>query len=145
VSYWLIEGQGADRHVRRVAFVDIASPEAVAEPLVLSNQECAAYFEAVASTAVFVTADALNDPRLEAIRDSYLVPNGIRASMCVSITLNADQTSVLTCSHRAHRTWTEQEFALLRSVASQISIRRARRCKRELEARNMAEAIHGPP
>lgn len=141
VSFWLLQGAPGARSARRMACVDVDNPDAHLVPMELGQAECADYFELIANGGLFVSADAQNDPHLAAMREAYLVPEGIKASLCVTIAVNGESISVINCSQRrSTRAWTAGEIAKMQRLASQIALRRARRRARELASTNLSEA-----
>jgi len=135
VTIWLLDHQsdtaGAARTMRRFAGFDAVADSRITEPAELPDAECAAYFDALASEGAFVSDDCLADERLAAMRDSYLLPNDIRASMDATIAFNGAARGVICCAQQgAVRHWSRQELALLKRCAAEISLRRARRSSR---------------
>ena len=142
VSYWLLEGDPAARCARRIACVDVDDPEAHLRPLVLDQSQCTEYLDLIANGGLFMSSDAQRDPYLAAMRDEYLIPNCIQATMCVTVAVNGGSTSVISCSQRSStRVWTPAEVAKMQRLAAQISLRRARRRARE---RRVAAMDDGP-
>ena len=140
MSVWLLEGEPGHQVMRRIAAFD--SGTAITEPALLQGEEFAAYFEALTSKGVYACPDTLADPRLAAMRESYLVPNDIRASLDVTIGANGTTWAVYCCAQRgATREWTPQEVRLLRRFADTTSVRRARRRQREAEASTLTERL----
>jgi GAF domain-containing protein len=126
--------------MRRIAAFD--SGTAITEPAELRGAEFAEYFQALTSKGVYICPDTLADPNLVAMRESYLVPNDIRASLDVTIGANGTTWAVYCCAQRgATREWTPQEVRLLRRFADAISVRRARRRQREAEVSTLMERL----
>jgi len=66
------------------------------------------------------------------MRDSYLVPHDIRASLDAAIGVNGSTLGVLCCAQQGStRQWRQQEVRLLKRYADEVSLRRARRRARE--------------
>jgi GAF domain-containing protein len=140
VSVWMIEGEGDARHMWRIAGCDGGQP--ISEPAVLRNEEFAEYFDVLTSKGLYASPDALADPHLAAMRESYLVPNDIRASLDVTIGVNGTTWAVYCCAQRGEtRQWTPQEMRLLKRFADAISVRRARRRRREADATSLMERL----
>jgi GAF domain-containing protein len=140
MSVWMLEGEPGQQLMRRLAAFD--SGTAITEPALLRGEEFAEYFEALTSKGIYASPDTLADPRLAAMRESYLVPNDIRASLDVTIGVNGTTWAVYCCAQRgATRVWTPQEMRLLKSFADAISVRRARRRRREAEAASLTQRL----
>ncbi len=142
VACWVLQGEPPARSAKRIACADVDDPDAHLKPMVLDQAQCADYLELIATGGLFMSADAQEDPFLAAMRDVYLIPCGIRATMCVTIAVNGESTSVISCSQRsATRVWTAAEVAKMQRLAAQISLRRARRSARERMAASMDEQM----
>ena len=127
VSFWILLGEPKARSARRVACVDADDPDAHLKPLALNAAQCADYLELIATGGLFVTSDAQADPHLAAMREAYLIPGGILATMCVTVAVNGESLAVISCSERrSTRVWTAAEVAKMQRLAAQISLRRAR-------------------
>ncbi len=142
-SFWLLEGEADARVMRRVAAHDAqSSPGLVAEPAVLTRDEFADYVDFITKQAVFVCHDAFNDEHLSPMRETYLRPNDIHAVLDATISVNGQPWAILCCAQRgAKRRWLPQEVTLIKRIASEISMRRARRGVRELESTSLAQAL----
>ncbi|MBC7956737.1 MAG: GAF domain-containing protein [Cytophagales bacterium] len=142
VTAWVLEGDVGHRVMRRIAGFDGVSRTPITEPAQLHEEEFAAYFEALASKGVYVCPDTQAAPNLAAMRDSYLIPNRIGASLDVTIGVNASTWGVCCCSQQgATRQWTPQEVRMVRRFAHAISVRRARRRRREAEAATLVQRL----
>ena len=101
-------------------------------PAVLVEAEFGPYFDALTADSVYACDDTLADERLAAMRDSYLVPHDIRASLDAAIGVNGSTLGVLCCAQQGStRQWRQQEIRLLKRYADEVSLRRARRRARE--------------
>lgn len=145
VSFWILEGRAPSRGARRIACADVDDPSAHLKLKELEPAVCSDYLELIATSGLFVSPDALNDPLLAALREEYLVPAGIRSTLCVTVAVNGESTAVISCSQRhALRAWTAAEVANMQRLAAQISLRRARRRSNERAAQALADAITSP-
>ena len=142
VSYWVLQGETGARSARRIACADVDDPAAHLEQMVLEQDQCADYLELIATGGLFVSSDAQHDPHLAAMRDDYLIPGRIQSTMCVTIAVNGESTSVISCSQRSSmRVWTAAEITKMQRLAAQISLRRARRRSAERTVAAMSEAM----
>jgi GAF domain-containing protein len=140
VSVWLFEGETGARVMRRIAGFDSGTP--LTEPAVLHETEFTEYFQALTSKGLYACPDTLADPKLAAFRESYLVPNDIRASLDATIGANGVTWAVFCCAQRgAPREWTPQERRLLKRFADAISVKRARRRRREAEVASLMQRL----
>ncbi len=128
LSVWALEGEAGQRVMRRIGGFDAATDTPNTGPAVLRDAEFCAYFDALSRKGIYACNDTLADERLAAMRDSYLVPHDIRASLDVAMGVNGNATGVLCCALQgATRHWSQQEVALLKRYADEFSLRRARR------------------
>ena len=76
------------------------------------------------------------------MRESYLLPHDIRASLDATIGANGTTWAVYCCAQQGSpRQWTQQEVRLLRRFTDAISVRRARRRRREAEAATLMQRL----
>lgn len=142
VSVWLLEGEAGHRVMRRLAGYDGVTRTPITEPVLLREEEFAAYFEALTQKGVYRCPDTLADPHLAAMRESYLLPHDIRASLDATIGANGTTWAVYCCAQQGSlRDWTPQEVRLLRRFTDAISVRRARRRRREAEAAMLMQRL----
>lgn len=128
MTVWALEGTVGQRVMRRIGGFDGVTDQPITGSAVLNDAEFGPYFDALTKGGVYVCDDALADERLAAMRDSYLVPHDIRASLDAAIGVNGSTLGILCCSQQgATRRWSQQEVALLKRYADIISLRRARR------------------
>ena len=142
VSVWLLEGEPGHRVMRRLAGYDAVHRTPITETALLREEEFAAYFEALTKKGVYLCPDTLADPHLAAMREAYLLPHDIRASLDATIGANGTTWAVYCCAQQGSpRQWTPQEVRLLRRFTDAISVRRARRRRREAEAATLMQRL----
>lgn len=142
VSVWQFEGEPGQRLMRRLGGYDGVSRTPLTEPAVLREEEFAAYFEVLTKKGVYVCPDTLADPHLAAMREHYLLPHDIRASLDATIGANGSTWAVYCCAQQGRtRDWTPQEVRQLRRYTDAISVRRARRRRREAEAATLMQRL----
>lgn len=142
VCVWQREGSAEAPVLTRVASFDGSTGTEQTEPLVFGDPGFAAYFDRITHQGVFVSEDMLADERVAGMRETYLVPHNVRAALYATIGVNGANTAMLCCSQTdAPRRWTPQEVRRLKAYADAISLRRARRWRREAEAASLAERL----
>jgi GAF domain-containing protein len=145
VSLWAVESQSGPRVMRRLAGFDGASRIPITEPLVIGGPNLDDYFDTLIGQGIYASHDAWADPRLQAMVASYLVPNDIRSSLYAAIGVNGSTWGVLCCTQLGQtRQWTPNEVRLLKRFADAISVRRARRRRREAEAQSLMQRLLHP-
>jgi GAF domain-containing protein len=131
--------------MRRLAGFDGASRIPITEPLVIGGPNLDDYFDTLIGQGIYASHDAWADPRLLAMVASYLVPNDIRSSLYAAIGVNGSTWGVLCCTQLGQtRQWTPNEVRLLKRFADAISVRRARRRRREAEAQSLMQRLLHP-
>jgi len=145
VSLWAVESRAGQRVMRRLAGFDGASRTPITDPLEVGGPRLDDYFDTLAGQGFYASHDAWADPRLQALLASYLMPNDIRSSLYAAIGVNGSTWGVLCCTQLGQtRQWTPNEVRLLKRFADAISVRRARRRRREAEARSLMQRLLHP-
>jgi GAF domain-containing protein len=136
LTVWALEGTVGQRVMRRIGGFDAVADQPITGPAVLNDAEFGAYFDALTENGVYASEDTFADPQLAAMKDSYLVPHDIRASLDAAIGINGSTLGVLCCAQQGStRRWSQQEITQLKRYADIVSLRRARR--RALEGKTL--------
>jgi signal transduction histidine kinase/ActR/RegA family two-component response regulator len=114
--------------------------------LSLSQNDCPAYFRALAGVEVLAVTNAGSDPRTSELAEPLLVPYGISSVMCASIRSRGATVGVLSCKHVGEpRRWMPDEQAFALAVANLLSTLTAQaerqRLEQELRQAQKLEAI----
>lgn len=142
VCVWQRQGSAEAPVLTRVASFDGETGTEQTEPIVFGDPGFATYFDRITHQGVFVSEDMLADERVAGMRETYLVPRNVRAALYATIGVNGSTAAMLCCSQTgAPRRWTPQEVRRLKAYADAISLRRARRERREAEAASLAERL----
>lgn len=142
VGLWVLDPLPGGLRVRRIAGYDGVAGQALPEVSDVCDGAVAASFDAIARHGVMASADALADERLAPLREHHLRPQDIRAVLYATIGANGSTRALLSCVQRgATRHWTAREQRVLKTCADAISLRRARRQRREAEARSLAQRL----
>jgi len=145
VSLWVVESPSGQRVMRRLVGFDGASRAPITEPLVLGGPHLDDYFDTLIGQGIYASHDAWADPRLQAMVAGYLVPNDIRSSLYAAIGVNGNTWGALCCTQFGQtRQWTPNEVRMLKHFADAISVRRARRRRREAEAQSLMQRLLSP-
>lgn len=142
VSIWLLEQGPEGPAMRHQVGYDgpaervLVATEPVCHPNILP------YVQELTQQGVFASDDAWADERLGGLRDNFLVPLDLRSVLYATIGANGTTTAILACAERARtRHWTAVEIRTLKAYADAISLRRARRHRREAEAKSLAQRL----
>ncbi|MDO9355856.1 MAG: G5 domain-containing protein [Solirubrobacteraceae bacterium] len=93
MSIWALEGEAGARTMRMLGGFDGSTQRALATSTLLTDAEFGPYFDALVGTSVCACTDTLADERLRSMRDSYLVPNDVRASLDATIGVNGTKVT----------------------------------------------------
>lgn len=131
VTVWGIEGARGYRTMRRAGGFDGVSETAISEEAKFVEVEVASYLDALLERGVYPSPDTFSDPRLAALKESYLVPLDIRASLDGAISVNGELIAVFCFAQQGvTRNWTSQETAQALAFARIVALLRARRLGR---------------
>ena len=122
VSLWRFDGH-ADRLGLLCFAAKSAGGELVTEQSRLEQAEFRDYFGALVSEGVYVSNDALHDPHLQAMRDSYLLRHGVLSTLDAAFMLNGRIHGVICCEQTdAVRTWRADEVVDLRAHVAKLAM-----------------------
>jgi GAF domain-containing protein len=116
VSLWRFEAQPHERGLR--CFVSkVAGQPSRHESTLLLEAQYREYFAALVANGMFVTADAMNEPALVAMRGAYLLANGIVALLDVPVLINGRAYGIVCCEKRGGRQhWSAHDTRVARET-----------------------------
>jgi GAF domain-containing protein len=123
---WAIHGPRGDRAIVCLAAWDARAGDFVDAGAQLREREHPAYFAAMARTGLHACADTHADPVTASLLAPYFAPKGIRATIDVSFSLNANLIGLLCCEHAQLRDWLPGEVAAIRRMAALIALHHSR-------------------
>jgi len=142
VSIWALESDAGGRAMCRLAGFNGHNGTPITEPLVLGDEHLEEYFQTLTNNGIYASDDTWSDPRLQGMKAGYLVPNDIRSALYAAVGVNGSTWGVLCCTQLGEtRAWTPHEVRLLKRFADAISVRRARRRRREAEATSLMQRL----
>lgn len=142
VSVWLLEQRPEGPFLRHQVGYDGPGARVLQGSAAVCQSDILPYVEALTQQGVFASDDALADERLGGLRESFLAPLDLRSVLYATIGANGTTTAILACAERGgKRRWTAAEIRTLKACADAISLRRARRHRREAEARSLAQRL----
>jgi hypothetical protein len=80
------------------------------------------YFNGLISTGSYVSIDALNDPALQPMRESYLVPNNVVSMLDAAFVLNNRTYGMVCCEEPYRREWRASDVVALRAIVNKIAL-----------------------
>lgn len=125
-SLWVFQGDDGERCLHCVAAFS-QDPDLSAEGTKLRETDFPVYFDLLRRQGVYSCSDAQNDVNLASMKDTYLVPQDVRALLDVAYQINGRLTGVLCIEQRATpRAWTKNDALELRTAAAAIGLSIAR-------------------
>ena len=122
VSLWKFAGEGDD-----LALLCFASKTAGAaldtDDRRLRRSEYREYFNALIEKGTYVSDDAMNDPALQSMRDSYLVPHHIVSMLDAAFLLNGRAYGMVCCEETAApRALAPGDVAAVRAIVTKLAL-----------------------
>ena len=142
VSIWLLEQRPEGPFLRHQVGYDGPAERLLVGSEPVCHPDILPYVEELTQQGVFASDDALADERLGGLRDNFLGPLDLRSVLYATIGANGNTTAILACAERGRtRRWSAVEIRTLKAYADAISLRRARRHRREAEAKSLAQRL----
>lgn len=142
VTVWGVEGRKGYRTMRRAGGFDGVAETAISEKATFVDEQVAAYLDALLEHGVYPSPDTFSDPLLAALKESYLIPLDIRASLDGAISINGELIAVFCFAQQGvKRQWTSQEVSLALGFARNIAVLRARRLGRAGKPLSLMEEL----
>ena len=89
----------------------------------LRRLEYREYFNALIERGTYLSVDAMNDPALQPMRDSYLVPNNVLSMLDAAFLLNGRAYGTVCCEETsAQRHWRPSDVVALRGVVTKLAV-----------------------
>ncbi|MEP7302094.1 MAG: GAF domain-containing protein [Caldimonas sp.] len=122
VSMWKFAGVEGDLQLLCFASKSVGGELDTGERR-LDQSEYRDYFNALIERGVFISADAMNDPALQAMRESYLVPHNVTALLDAAFMLNGRAYGMVCCEETgATRVWRPADVAALRAIVTRLAL-----------------------
>jgi GAF domain-containing protein len=142
VSVWLLEQRSEGPFLRHQVGYDGPSGRVLQGSEPVCHPDILPYVAELTQRGVFASDDALADERLGGLRENFLALLDLRSVLYATIGANGSTTAILACAERGRtRRWSAVEVRTLKAYADAISLRRARRHRREAEARSLAQRL----
>ncbi len=89
----------------------------------LRRVEYREYFNALIECGTYLSVDAMNDPALQPMRDSYLVPNNVLSMIDAAFLLNGRAYGMVCCEETsAQRHWRPSDVVALRAIVTKLAV-----------------------
>lgn len=126
VTFWSVSGELGQRFMRSVAAYDGTSGRIV-KGAVAFPESGGGFFGALVREGCFVCEDTFAHPALQGVKETMLVPYGIRALLAASYGDRGEVWGLVSCTSDVVRAWKATEVSGLRKCAAEISGLRVRR------------------
>lgn len=122
VSLWRFDG--APGALRLLCLASkVAGGELVTAERSLQEAEYREYFDVLGRTGMYVGNDTVHDPHLQAMRVSYLLPNGVLSMLDAAITVNGRAYGTVCCDQTdRRREWQAEEIRDLRALVAKMAL-----------------------
>ena len=88
----------------------------------LHRAEFIDYFNSLVRAGVYMSVDAMNDPVLQPMRESYLVPNDVVSILDAAFVLNNHTYGMVCCEQNHKREWKTGDVVSLRAIVNKIAL-----------------------
>lgn len=88
----------------------------------LRRAEYIDYFNSLVDAAAYASVDAMNDPALQPMRESYLVANNVVSMLDAAFVLNNRTYGMVCCEEPQRRDWTTGDTVSLRAIVNKIAL-----------------------
>ncbi len=122
VSLWKFDGEGDDLSLLCFASKNAGGVLDTTERR-LPQSEYRDYFNALIERGTYISEDALNDPALRPMRESYLDPNHVLSILDAAFLLNGRAYGMICCEETAHtRRWRASDVAAVRAIVTKLAV-----------------------
>ena len=88
----------------------------------LRRDEYLHYFNGLVDSGIYMSIDAMNDPALQPMRESYLVPNNVVSLVDAAFVLNNRTYGMVCCEEPYRREWQLADVMALRAIVNKIAL-----------------------
>jgi hypothetical protein len=121
VSMWRFDGAGAD-----LTLLCFASKTADGvfdtSDRRLCRHEFIDYFNGLVGNGTYLSVDAMNDPALQPMRESYLIANNVASMLDAAFVLNNRTYGMVCCEEPQRRAWKASDAMALRAIVNKIAL-----------------------
>jgi len=80
------------------------------------------YFNSLVEASTYTSVDAINDPVLAPMRESYVLPNGIVSMLDAAFVLNNQAYGMVCCEQQQRREWKPGDIVSLRAIVNKLTL-----------------------
>jgi hypothetical protein len=122
VSLWKFDGDDDDPSLLCFASKSAGGALDTTERRLRRN-EFRDYFNALIERGTYLSVDTMNDPALQPMRESYLVPNSVVSMLDAAFLLNGRAYGMVCCEETAaQRHWRASDVTAVRSIVTKLAV-----------------------
>jgi hypothetical protein len=121
VSMWKFDGAGDDLTLLCFASKTAAGRFDNSDRRLL-REEFIDYFNGLVGSGIYVSPDAMNDPALQPMRQSYLLANNVVSMLDAAFILNNQTYGMVCCEEHHLREWRPSDVVALRAIVNKIAL-----------------------
>jgi GAF domain-containing protein len=122
VSFWKFSGDGDELALLCFASKSVEGALDTSERR-LRRIEYRDYFNALIERGTYLSVDAMKDPALQPMRESYLVPNNVLSMLDAAFLLNGRAYGMVCCEETsAQRHWRASDVIALRAIVTKLAV-----------------------
>lgn len=121
VSMWKLDGPGDEMSLLCFASKTADGVFDASERRLL-RPEFIDYFNSLVDFGTYASVDAMNDPVLQPMRASYLVPNNVVSMLDAAFVLNNQTYGIVCCEESHRREWRASDVVSLRAIVNKIAL-----------------------
>jgi hypothetical protein len=122
VSMWKFEGSGDDLALDCFATKTAKGDFRFEDQGRLQRDEFIHYFSGLVDSGIYMSADALNDPALQAMRDHYLIAHNVVSMLAAAVIVNNRTYGMVCCEEPYRREWQIGDATAVRAIINKISL-----------------------
>ncbi len=88
----------------------------------LRRDEYLHYFNGLVDSGIYMSVDAMNDPALQPMRSSYLIPCNVVSMVAAAFVLNNRTYGMVCCEEPYRREWQLADVMALRAIVNKIAL-----------------------
>jgi len=121
VSMWRFDGAGADITLLCFASKTAAGAFDNSERR-LRRPEFIDTFNVLVESGIHISVDAMHDPALQPMRESYLVANNVVSMLDAAFVLNNRAYGMVCCEEHHRREWKQSDAFALRGIVNKLAL-----------------------
>jgi hypothetical protein len=121
VSMWKFDGENDDLTLLCFASKTAAGGFDNSDRRLL-REEFIGYFNGLVGSGMYVSADAMNDPALQPMRQSYLLANNVVSMLDAAFILNNQTYGMVCCEEHHPREWRPSDVVALRAIVNKLAL-----------------------